>query len=186
MAPAESCRRVAQGNALRTVSGSPRSSFWRMGGRGDARADTRFHFRTGVTSVVRAAPDVRKRLPVRAVRLPSSWLLLACSDHRERPARRGWCVCSRRCRPHDESVALLATTEQRRWAIRRTSAPHPLRREIHQLMSSVCRTVVRVRRPRAEPDGSGNRLWVYPPVRAARTLCWGGACLWGWSGVSAA
>jgi hypothetical protein len=46
-------------------------------GAANARADTRFHFRTGITSVVRAPPHVRKRLPVRAVRLPSSWLLLA-------------------------------------------------------------------------------------------------------------
>jgi hypothetical protein len=71
---------------------------------------------------------------------------------------------------HDESVGLLVTTEQREWAIRRTSASRPLRREIHQLMSSVCRMVVWVRRAGAEPGGSGSRLWVYPPARAARTL----------------
>jgi hypothetical protein len=47
------------------------------GGAANARADTRFHSSARVSRASRAAPHVRKRLPVRDVRLPSSWLLLA-------------------------------------------------------------------------------------------------------------
>jgi hypothetical protein len=44
--------------------------------RGGPPAETRFHFRRGITSVVRWLVVVRKRLPFRAVRLSLSWLFL--------------------------------------------------------------------------------------------------------------
>ena len=56
-------------------------------GAANARADTRFHFRTGITSVVRAAPHVRKQSRLQPTTGPRSWPLRTRCSHAPRRLR---------------------------------------------------------------------------------------------------